>query len=651
MTMYLLIFILFTLIAIFWMKVFLNFKPEDSIGVLWLGSTTVLYVFYCADFLKMGAYILIAVNFGLFIISALYVLKKRNLSNLLKTVIADKASIIYVTYLLLLFTVVHNKVPFWGDELRYWASLPKVLYQYSGALQLHNGYQSFSVDYIPGISVYQYFLQVINGNWSDSLLFFGYGAITGAMVLPITKNIKKWWGGLFCVLVMYMLPLFFFNTKNNDYAIFYQSLYIDPIVGLSAGYITWLVMSGDWNKKITILKYALCTSFLCIIKSSGIVFVIITHMVVLLYFIKFKRVKKDFFNLLNICGMALPIILWELWNVLIKIYGIKKELNYNLGMFLDITFLKEFCNALLFKPIFKPWFYKIANYFTFASCMMLLALIVLFVHKVLQKTQYIEEALLNYTSHSLIIQVIVYVIGLYGLCVGTFGGRLNSYARYISTVCEMIAVFSVCCMVYYHEAFAQYIKKIWNENNDGKPKIEVMICIGTGIALVLISPVRPVNNYRNTYPDYIVKDGQAVAEIFSTIRNSDNPDSWATVALLYDEPNWESDSWVSWSKQWYGHLLNNLNYESITYNTQIKQKHYYTSQMTKRDVKGEILLELTDGDEWQQDIEYIVWLHGNYVETPIYAWELYKIEKIDEKKVEMQMMSLGSKPKEFYNYH
>lgn len=85
----------------------------------------------------MGAYILIAVNFGLFIISALYVLKKRNLSNLLKTVIADKASIIYVTYLLLLFTVVHNKVPFWGDELRYWASLPKVLYQYSGALQLH----------------------------------------------------------------------------------------------------------------------------------------------------------------------------------------------------------------------------------------------------------------------------------------------------------------------------------------------------------------------------------------------------------------------------------------------------------------------------------------------------------------------------------
>lgn len=52
MTMYLLIFILFTLIAIFWMKVFLNFKPEDSIGVLWLGSTTVLYVFIVRISLK-----------------------------------------------------------------------------------------------------------------------------------------------------------------------------------------------------------------------------------------------------------------------------------------------------------------------------------------------------------------------------------------------------------------------------------------------------------------------------------------------------------------------------------------------------------------------------------------------------------------------
>lgn len=45
MTMYLLIFILFTLIAIFWMKVFLNFKPEDSIGVLWLGVQQ-FYMFF-----------------------------------------------------------------------------------------------------------------------------------------------------------------------------------------------------------------------------------------------------------------------------------------------------------------------------------------------------------------------------------------------------------------------------------------------------------------------------------------------------------------------------------------------------------------------------------------------------------------------------
>lgn len=184
MTMYLLIFILFTLIAIFWMKVFLNFKPEDSIGVLWLGSTTVLYVFYCADFLKMGAYILIAVNFGLFIISALYVLKKRNLSNLLKTVIADKASIIYVTYLLLLFTVVHNKVPFWGDELRYWASLPKVLYQYT--VYIDNNSETHFNPIKDSIAIYKLifasFLKYVVASLSSFLIDYGlFIVILGAL--------------------------------------------------------------------------------------------------------------------------------------------------------------------------------------------------------------------------------------------------------------------------------------------------------------------------------------------------------------------------------------------------------------------------------------------------------------------------------------
>ena len=648
--MYLIFFLLFILMSVFWMKVLFNVSPVDSVGIVQLLMVALLYVAYCVNFLQHSAYLLIMLNICLFIMGILIAGKRKSLITELVCIGRDKHTYIYIGYLFLIFFVTYNRIPFWGDELRYWASVPKVLYQYDGALQLKDGYQLFSVDYIPGISVYQYFLQILNGNWNDSLLFFGYGAIVGAIVLPITKNTTKWYGVIIVVLVIFMLPLFFFHTKANDYAIFYQSLYIDPIVGLTAGYLSWLVLSGEWDKKITFIEYALCASFLCTIKSSGIVFVLITHMVVILYFLTSKKERKLSYKLMLVGAMALPIALWELWNILVKIYGVNKELNYNLGMFLNVSFLKDFFNALFVKSIITPWFYKLTDYFSFACCMVLLTLIALFVRKVLIKKKCCEEEMINCTFLALVIQVIVYVIGLYGLCVGTFEGRLNSYARYICTVCEMIAVFSICCMVFYYKDFAEYLRTIWNTNYV-RVKAERTLCLGAEIAMVLILPIRPVNNYENTYPDYIVKDRQAVSEIFSAIRDSKDEDSWSTVTLLYDEPDWESESWVNWSKQWYGHLLNNLNYESIEYRTQIRQKHYYTSQMMIMNTSGGGSLELIDGDEWQRDIEYIAWLHGNYVETPIHDWELYKIIKIDDTRVDIEMVSSYSKPEEHYNYH
>lgn len=190
--MYLIWFVIFTFILAFILKTLLDIKYENSLIIGQVGIIIVLYLFYIMDILEIGLNVVCTCFAIAIVLSIVISIKRKRIKDNLRAVCTYSAAG-YILYLAAVYCSVKNKVPFWGDELRYWAAVPKILYKYHGALQLNNGFQIFSVDYIPGISIYQYFLETINGKWSDSLRFFAYAAVTGALLLPVGKSIKRWY--------------------------------------------------------------------------------------------------------------------------------------------------------------------------------------------------------------------------------------------------------------------------------------------------------------------------------------------------------------------------------------------------------------------------------------------------------------------------
>ncbi|MCH5342499.1 MAG: hypothetical protein J1E64_00570 [Acetatifactor sp.] len=641
--MYLLQYILLTLVIGYSFKVFIGLNYEKSVVIGQVIIIGFLYVFYLLDKLELGLWVVIGGIICSLAVALCVSIKRKMFIDNIRSVFGV-SFYGYVLYLVAAFLTVRNKVPFWGDELRYWAAVPKILYYYHGALQLNDGFQLFSVDYIPGISVYQYFLEYINGAWSDSLLFFSYAAITGALILPIGGMIKKWYGAFALSGALYFVPLFFFHTRGNDYALVYQSLYVDPMVGVAAGVLVWLCLRKPWESKTDFAVYVSVGTFLALLKSSGIVFVIVASATMICYLIVSKelRVLKKAWLWI---GILAPIVLWEFWNISLVYYDISKELNYSLVSFWDTSFIATFAEALLKKKILSVWLPPINDWFSFAVCFTVLTILLVILLKIINRTLMDDSKYRGVITGMLYIQAFIYVIGLYGLCAGTFGGQLNSYARYISSVLEMMFCFWFCeLFVNWNQVVGFLYRK--------KHKLTWMLSVFVAVVLfILIAPLRHVNNTANTYGDYIIEDRLAVSSIFSNVFDEIPQDGWKSVSLVFDEPNWESEAWVSWAKQWYGHLLQNISYENIEYGIQVRQASYYTSELNIEYLEnGGVICTLNNDREWA-DLDYICMLHGNYVETPIHNWELYRVSGREGKTLFLDLIAEDSKPEEFINYH
>lgn len=471
-----------------------NRKFEEAIVPSYIGIMVILYIFYILNILTIGYVCLIAGIGVLFLIALYRVYREKTFLQLLLKMITP-AFIVYAVVLTFIWkTTVHNTVRL-IDELHLWAALPKILY-YDGSLQMGSdilllGY----VDYIPGMPVLLYFFQKMNGEFAEKVLYFAYGSVGVSMMLPALKKLtwKQWYMIFPASVIIYMLPLTFYNTIYNDYTIFYKSIHVDPILGIALGFSAWLLMEKPWESVFDTIVFALSLSILVLLKSSGIAFVL-----VLLFFLwigigsekQNKRLKRRLFITL------FPSFIWLSWKLIISLYDAKITVDFSLRNSMNLSYLGTFCKNLLTQIVLYPRIESLSKYGTFVSIMVFLICVSVYVGRVLpknKKKQYWQSWI------ALFLICIAFIIGYYSIYIGTFNQTMLSYPRYICTILTSFLIFIAMTITY-------NCKEIRNQIKNERYVVTGMILL---VIFIAFFPFRKPVQIR--YPDPVYGDAKEFA--------------------------------------------------------------------------------------------------------------------------------------------
>ncbi len=629
--MYLLWFIAICIITAYIFEIYFKMDFADSIGISQLGIIVILFICYVIDILQLGI-ILIGITYISSFVFALVMCRRQGNLSLVTKSIFKGPFLAYIIFLSVVYFVVRTNAVTRGDDLCYWASLPKVLFQYNGALQLNNGFQTHCVDYVPAMPLYMYFLQKINGFFDDGILFFGYAALTGALLLPAGKKFHNWGGIIGLSITLWLIPLFFYSTGTNDSAIFYRSLYVDPVLGISVGCFIWLFMKAPWKRLSSWIQFILYACFISLLKSSGIAFVFIAILVLIIYLTLYE--KKVLKNWWIWTGIIFPFVLYFIWHIAMGYFQINNTIDYHILSIIDFGFIKTFANTLVKESLLTPYITVLSKYCTFTALFLLLAVISIFLMRLQIKNtkgQKTSCCLIQYTYFMVYIQCVIYIIGLYALCVGSWNYQLLSFRRYICVILEMLVCFIGCNILYDIKDLKKTIKQ---------KRIYKLICSFLAILVVLIAPLKKVEAGYYVYPEYVYEDYNNLCCTLTAVKSSaNNQKQWSRVLILIDE---EGDAYETWAKAFYIHVKDHLAYTLISSDIQVSHDIHYTSQLKIKQNGNSIICELPEGETWAQS-DYILWCHGDYPDRPITSWELYQTQEIEMNKMSMELINKGNR--------
>lgn len=251
-----------------------------------------------------------------------------------KVFVSEGFFLMLIIYIVLNYALKGMMVHNW-DEYAHWAAVVKEMV-IENSLSTRTSMQLTASNYPPGMSLFQYYLQVLfqlmNHIGSDSLqgeyaraawfsewrLYLAYMVLVLSFLVPVISKIARYYinAGIRCVALIYMIflviPLGFFYH-------FYHNIYIDAFLGIMCGVgisMTALVktsnLENDKYEDLLLLLYLMSACFIVSIsKSSGILFAAIIFLYYVKQYFNYDVVfaRKSIFLFLS---MILP---WLTWNV------------------------------------------------------------------------------------------------------------------------------------------------------------------------------------------------------------------------------------------------------------------------------------------------------------------------------------------------
>lgn len=434
--MYIIIPLLMIIIISFYLTIKSGRKFVETIPVTLMGITFVLYLFYCMDKLIWGIGLVMIISVTALLLS-MGMCRTLGWRKCISTII-DPATIVWGVLLVVVFGVTWNCKTMLWDELRLWAAYPKILY-YTDSLQMGEKALLFPMmqSYYPGMPLLAYFFEKCSVNFQESILFFTYGLFAISLLTSglhrIHKN--KYYMVPAISLIVYLVPTLCYNNLSiNNYADFYKSLYIDPIVGMLSGYLMYLLCENLYTSWFDLARFALALFTITVLKDSGIAFAVLAMIGAILIY---KGYKKK--NILKTVALAIPFLgSWIWWRYICAINNVTNHIAFNIRDLGDLAFVKTFLLQLLKEDIVISDFNAFIAGHSFVGAYALLTLILIVTLKFLPKE---TRKKVEYSSIVLYISSFVFIFGLYVTCVSGFGKQTPSLARYICTVLTGLATY------------------------------------------------------------------------------------------------------------------------------------------------------------------------------------------------------------------
>lgn len=178
--------------------------------------------------------------------------------------VRSPALLSYVAFVLFIYVWnVGRSFNHW-DEFTHWGLVVKNMFIYDAFGNIPEA-TTFFLSYPPAASLYIYFFEKVNGDFSEPLAYMGHGILLFSILLGIfsggfSRGLRQ---GIPVLLISLILPVIFYDAQ------FYSKLYVDALLGLLFALILVQYYSAKTTDFSLSVRLSLSIAILTLVKDSG----------------------------------------------------------------------------------------------------------------------------------------------------------------------------------------------------------------------------------------------------------------------------------------------------------------------------------------------------------------------------------------------
>jgi len=298
-----------------------DLKFDLVLPVTFFSVILVAYIMGLLGLLRLLNLIVLLITLLFVIRAGIHVFQhKLKLSMLLRKVITPGFIVFFILVGLTLYTTRGLLFTGW-DEFSHWGLVVKNMVSLDTFASDAASTTMFK-DYPPATALLQYYFLSYNPIFVEADIVRAMLVFSYSLMIPMVQftKLKDWIKIPFYTLMFYCLPLIFYYN-------FQTTIYVDAVLGLLYFYLIYTYGLASKVDTSLIVRLSLASSVLCLVKQSGIVFVLLAWIIILIGTLlgsvgkKFKpehRIKW-IHSILLLIPLSLAIVTSLLWKVYLKL--------------------------------------------------------------------------------------------------------------------------------------------------------------------------------------------------------------------------------------------------------------------------------------------------------------------------------------------